>query len=595
MNDTGQSARRILTGVAYGAAVVAPLLLLLDLSASFLRDWPLHVWAIDYYAAYFRAHGDLPGVINLPSAVGVALPVFYAWLLYPLLGILSAVAGTALALRLALLGLVAVQFYALISAGRKILGHRGYAYTVAVSVIWATYSLTNLYNRGALAEYFGTGFYATALAFAASAAATDPGASRRFHGWLAGVFLLLAIGAHPPTAALAAGFTVLLGAGLIAGWRHWSLKLAGGDRAVLAGGVLAGAIILAPWIYANVVLGGQLSITHAAGGFQFRPDQCDSFWGRFAPFPYDGTAVENGIYTLGTPYLEAPINIVLLGLLLWNLELGRRLYRRPGAGGSIISDSPVREVLIVGIGWFVFLTVLSLSPWLAGRCGAFAPYIQYVYRLVSHANAALLIAVFASGAAVARHGGYRQFQHQTEVVLAVGLTVAVLGLGIKLQHAAVAAVPDAGPPPSLVAGQREIAQAYDTPGRVRNLRDEEARTAVPVAFPVSRSGTDFGDAGALRIERAQAGWVKTNAVVFPWLRVESDGQAVSADQQAQTGHFLAVHLPAGIHELRAVWQPDRAWAVLNRLSQAVFALVLLVTVAWAAVRVWPRRGGVTPT
>ena len=583
------STRRILRGVAWGAAVVAPLLLLLDLSVSFLRDWPNHLWFITYYGVYFRQHGDLPSVVNVAPVVGIALPVFYAWLLYPLLGILAAALGAALALRLALFAMVAIQFWALLSAGRRIFGQLRVAYVVAVSVIWATYSLTNLYNRGALAEYFGAGFLFTAIGFAASAAVVAPGATRRFQGWLAGVFLLLAIGAHPPTAVLAAAFAGVLGAGLIVGWwRRGRPRFTAIDGVIVVGGALGGTLVLAPWVYASGLWGDKLSVTRDFGGLQFVPEHCDTFWGRFAPFPYDAISLVKGIWVV-TPYLEAPVSVVLLGILLWNLELCRRSLHRTLPAGATVSSSPAREITGVATGWFVFLTVLSLSPWLAERCGFLAPYVQFVYRLVSHCNAALLTAVFASGVLVARQGGYRRFRHQTNIVLAVGLTVAVLGLGIKLSHGAVAAASDDNPPHPMLEGLVGVAQAYDTPGLVRKLRSEELKLAGTVTFPVGRSGADFGQLGPLKVERQHAGWMRTNAVVFPWLTLECDGQVLRADQLAQTDHFLAVYLPPGVHQLRAVWQPDRIWSVLNRLSQGAFALVLLFTLGWAAARQFGAR------
>src|ERR1019366_6421493 len=109
MSFRSESTQRILRGAGYAASVVVPLVLLLDLSANFAEDWSNHVWMIGYYGDYFRQHGDLPSVVNLPPAVGVAPPVFYAWLFYPLLGVVAAVAGAALALRLAIFGMVAIQ------------------------------------------------------------------------------------------------------------------------------------------------------------------------------------------------------------------------------------------------------------------------------------------------------------------------------------------------------------------------------------------------------------------------------------------------------------------------------------------------------
>ncbi|MEO6875786.1 MAG: hypothetical protein ABI222_13290 [Opitutaceae bacterium] len=581
-SETGLSVRRILLGIAYAAAVVAPLFLLLDPRAVFLRDWPIHVWIIDYYAEYFRQHGDLPTVINLVPAVGVAMPVFYGCLLYPVLGVVAALVGSALTLRVALALMLVIQFVALLSAGRKIFGHRGIAYTVAVSVIWATYSLTNLYNRGAIAEYFATGFYVTALAFGAAAVIAPPGSARRFSGWLTGCFLLLAIGAHPPTAVLAAVFLVLLGLASLVGWRREWWQLTGKDYGLLSGLLILVGLVLAPWLYANLGPGAKLAITLSPGGFHFRPDHCDTFWARFAPFPYDESSVMDGLNTIGVPYLEAPINVVLLGILLWNLELIRRSWRirtGPATTGGLATGA----IVIVAIGWFLFLAAFSLSPGLAACFQFLAPYIQYVYRLVSHCNAALLVAVLASGVLVVRHDGYRRFHHHTQLVLAVGLTVAVLGLFIKLQHAAATEAPD-DREIFLTSGQIEIAKAYQVPGLVRELSSAEVRQATNIYFPVNAPGSSFGSVGAVRVRLEHPRWVQTNAMVFPWMKLELDGWVVSTDQLAQVGQLLALHVPAGVHVIRPFWQPDPVWLRLYRISQAAFGLMLVITLAWSAVR-----------
>jgi hypothetical protein len=591
MSARSESTQQILRGVGYAASLVAPLLLLLDLSANFPEDWSNHLWMIGYYGDYFRQHGDLPTVMNIAPAVGLAQPVFYAWLFYPLLGVVAAATGAALALRLAIFAMVAIQFFALIFAGRKILGQTRVTYVVAVSVIWATYSLTNLYNRGALAEYFATGFFVTAIAFGAMAVAAKVASSRWFYSWVAGVFLVLTAGTHAPTAVLAAAFLALLAAGGVIAWRRSHPKMPTGTWAGLASGTLAGAVILSPWVYACGLFASKLSVTRGDRDFIFRPDNCDSFWGRFAPFPYDASAIEDGINELGTRYLEAPISIVLLGILLWNIELCRR--SRAQSSARVSASSAPGVILVIATGWFLFLATLSLSPWLAGCFGFFAPYIQYVYRLVSHCNAALLVAVFASGLLVARREGYRQHRQQTNLVLAVCLTVAILGLGIKLEHAAVVSRPAGDRPASAARRRMEVVPAYTLPGLLRELTGDEVRESSALSFPVGQGGAQFGEPGAARIELKQAGWVRTNVVVFPWMKVVSDGKELRADQRAQTEHFLAIYLPAGRHELRPVWQPDRTWSILRRLSQATFVLVGLVTLAWAVARWFARHASPT--
>ena len=594
MRDHGQFARRILTGVAYGAAVVAPLLLLLDLSAHLPGDASNHLWMIAYFGDYFRAHGTLPTVMNTAPAVGLAQSVFYAWLFYPLLGVVSAAFGAALAVRLAVLAMLAIQFYALWSAGRKVFGQTRLAYAVAVTVIWATYSLTNLYSRGALAEYFAAGFFVTALSWGTVAVVAQDRSSRWLHGWLAGFFLVLTAGTHAPTAGLAAAFLVLLAlGGAITGGREALRVMASRAGIGIAGGLAAGAVIVAPWVYASGLFAGQLALIRGGGGFIFRPENCDSFWGRFAPLPYDAAAVENGMNVLGTAYLEAPVSLGLLGLLLWNLELCRR--SRTASAAPEAAPFRAKSILVLAVGWFLFLTALSVSPWLAGHFQVFAPYIQYVYRLVSHCNAALLVAVFVSGAWVARQGGYRRFQSQTNVVVAVVLTVAVLGLWVKLQHAAVVIGAEGDRPASVTRRQREVVPAYTLPASVRELNDAELHGAAEVSFPVGGRGVNFGEVEAIQVVQRRAGWVRTNALVFPWLQLESNQQVLSGDRLARTEHFLAVYLPEGRHELRAVWRPGRTWSVLNRLSQAVFALVLLGTLGWAGARFLAKRTGAAPT
>jgi hypothetical protein len=171
----------------------------------------------------------------------------------------------------------------------------------------------------------------------------------------------------------------------------------------------------------------------------------------------------------------------------------------------------------------------------------------------------------------------------------VCLSVAMLGLGIKLQHAAVVSRPAGDRPASAARRRMEMVPAYTLPGLVRELTGDELRDSSALSFPVGQGGASFGEASPAQIDLKREAWVRTNVVVFPWMHVTSDGKELQADQLAQSGHFLYLYLPAGRHELRPIWQPDRTWLILRRLSQVTFALVLLVTLAWAAARWFARR------
>jgi hypothetical protein len=192
--------------------------LLLDPQVVFPGDWRNHLWMIGHYGEHFRQHGDMPTALNFSAGVGIAQPVFYGYLLYPLLGLLSSAVGANVALRLGVALLLVVQFVALISAGNRIFGLRRIAYFVGVSMAVATYSLTNLFNRGAIPEFFGVGFFVTAVAWAVTAAVAVEANRQIFFGWLAVVFLVLALGAHPPTTVVASATVAALGLGAAGGW-----------------------------------------------------------------------------------------------------------------------------------------------------------------------------------------------------------------------------------------------------------------------------------------------------------------------------------------------------------------------------------------
>jgi hypothetical protein len=166
----------------------------------------------------------------------------------------------------------------------------------------------------------------------------------------------------------------------------------------------------------------------------------------------------------------------------------------------------------------------------------------------------------------------------------VGLAVSLFGLGLKLHHAETMARPAGDRPASTARRLAESAHDYDVPGWVRRLKPEDAASAVLGTFPVGQSGAEFGQPGSLSLDLARPAWVRTNAVVFPWLELQSDGKAISAEQVAQTDGFLAVRSPAGRHELRVVWRPDSPWQALRRLSWLLFAAVLAVSAVWAAAR-----------
>ncbi|MGH9549769.1 MAG: hypothetical protein ACRD3W_10360, partial [Terriglobales bacterium] len=145
-------------------AVVCACLPLFDLRSVFAVDWANGMWITNYFGAYMRAHMQLPYVLNTFQLSVMAYPAFYGYLFFPLLGVFTTILDANLVLRAAAFLLLAAQFYAIYLAIGRLSGNCMFACLVGTLVTWAIYPLTNLYNRGALPEFFATGLLTCALA-----------------------------------------------------------------------------------------------------------------------------------------------------------------------------------------------------------------------------------------------------------------------------------------------------------------------------------------------------------------------------------------------------------------------------------------------
>ena len=578
----------------YLLSILVPLSLLVDTKATFYSgiDWDNNRWLIAYFGEYFRHHFCMPTELNTAVGVGMATPMFYGYLLYPILGFLAAFIGGDLALRLGCLLMVALQFYALLCAGREVFRHRGLTYAVAVTVIWSTYALTNLYNRSAIPEYFATGSLMATIGFAVAAAAESSGVRRPFYVWMAAVSAILAMGMHPPTAVMSGVFLAAL-AVLFAGvWTCGERRVSRVGIVAGFGGTMLGALILSPWFYLTLRIGPKLTIWANPFTILFYPERSDSLLGRLSPSPYDWLSTQRGTVDVSTPYLEAPIAFGLLILLGWFLAIRIRSSRAVTPMANDLLARAARLVVPMALGWFVFLLTLSLSHALADHFLFLGPYLQFAYRLVSHINATLLVAVFAAGAIARQTGALANRQHQGDVVAGVCITIAAMALAVKLSHGSAVAVDQASaeygligdPAPLVIRGGEYLVDFYATPAAVQELGDVEARSATRVAFAVGQNGSDFGQVETAQVRLDQAGWVLTNAVVFPWSRVWVNGTRWGGGELRRHGPFLALHLPAGSADLRWEWHPDPVWAALHTIGQIAFCVLMLITLFWPLAR-----------
>ncbi len=571
--------------------VALPLALLADLGANFFYDWHNHQWLVGYFGEYFRQHGAMPTALNVEGAVGMPQPVFYGFLLYPALGLLSAAMGAGLAIRVGALAAYLAQFAAVYLAGKNACRSRGLGFAMATAATWSIHAMTNLYNRAALTEFFATTFLTTAVAWGAAALAEERLSRRRLCLGLAGLFLALTLGSHPPTALVGSGLVALLGAiALALAWRRRAhlraeLRTAGGFGLLV---VLA----VAPWVQANLEFRHDLGVVGRYRELSLNPARTDAVWVRLSPVPFDPEVLAKGRLAEGTPYVEAPLAFALLVLGGWNVILLRRM--RAEEPGAATTDAGAKWFLAAGAGWFALMLAASLARPVADALRFLAAYVQFATRFTSHANLGLLVAVLASGALVARRGGYARHARASIGVAMAALAISLAGVIVKLGHGRAAQA--AGNEPHYAwrgdraamaaPGRTDAAGDYAAIRRMPQLAPAVAREAVKAVFPVGARGAKFGVVQGAAVELAHPGWVVTNAVIFPWSRVTVDGAEVPLAQRAGAEFRWAARLPAGTHRLAWEWRPDPLWHGLRLVSQLAMVAMLAAVVAlgWGELR-----------
>jgi hypothetical protein len=573
-------------------AVLIPCSLLLPLRGGFALDWVNHLWVISYFGDYYRAHGCMPSVLTTPQLAGEPMPIFYGYLFYPLLGWLSANVGPHAALRLAALGSLGLQFYLVRLVLRSLGSARGLAFAGACLVTWATYPLTNLYNRSALTEFFAGAWLTCAACCWFLFWRAGSNRSLWTHTLGLALFSVLAAGTHPITAWMGVWlFVVLAVAGVLAG-RGELL----GRRLVLLGVAGVGVVLcLTPWLYATAYFCGSLPIAPAVPAPLVTIDGIDQWYVRFFPLPLDLRCVRQPPSAVQTAYLDAQANVPLLALV--GAVLIKLLLRAPRRPGLLA----VAAVALVGV-YLGFSITLSLVPEATRLLPVPFTGAQFAYRWVNQINLALF-ALLCLALLVFRGGSGLPPLRVGGVFLGCLLTWAGAGLLVKLGHAAFVrqqgVMVNYQPGPQLPAVFYSVG-GYSTPTCYpASLRDD--------AGPVLRghwdvdAGAAYGVAQPLRVRAERPGTLLTSAEGFAWNRLYLDGRAVRREETRLVRYpefidptdrlpwnLQAIPLPAGEHEVEYRFEPDPLWSGLARLSGLALASIAL---GWIALLLIPVRRG----
>lgn len=570
-------------------AVVCACLPLFDLRSIFAVDWTNGVWMANYSAAYFRSHLSFPATINTNELVGMAYPTFYGYLFFPVLAVFSTIFDANIILRLGALLVLAAQFFAVFKVIRSYSGQPWLALAVGTLVTWSIYPLTNIYNRGALPEFFATALLTAAISIWFLLLRED---DKRNIGQLANLFVLsftLAAGTHPITALYGLAFIILtLPITLICR----AARLPGAMLKALVLPACLGIICLSPWVLATAQHNKHLGISESFHRVGYFSRSLDSPFARLTPFPIPWRGYQHRLQDdrVKTPYLDTQINVPLVLLYLCLIALfarARRLDKRAAA---------VTVFLLCLGAWITYMSVTIHSM---DRLGFVARSIQFAYRTITYINLSALVGIYMLFLSWRKVDTKIPTPTIPRWFASALLALSFTGLCVKLVHAEKIVKQL---PPVILASQRSDQElltlpqtfygfaSYTTPALAK-----VASTGIKLVHDVElkpSGGKHFGEMNTPEIRDAMSGWTVTNIQLAPWNNLWLGNRKVGYDEMAtKDSRIVLANWPAG--QWSYTFSPDPLWARRNAVAIPLFFAWLLGTACIAIAGLLKQRGDTT--
>ena len=542
-----------------------PLLWALPLQRQFYADWYNNLWIIAYTGEYFRRNLQFPLTLNTVQAIGVPFPIFYGTLLYPIAGIVSSVVGAAISLRILLLAVSWVQAGVVVKLVQAIYPDRKAAWAIAAVVSFATYPLTNVYNRSAIAEFVAASLLVSAccLWFRAVYCERETNRIACSAAWF---LLALSAGSHPITAVLGLScFAVLV---LVA-------IMGSAERRTVLGVTLWNAALLfasiSPWLYVTLTFHKQLLVMTVFPSVQVFSDSIGLGWVRFFPVPFDIRTLKPVLVrSILTPCLDAQINfgLLLVAVLLW-YEAFRQIRQRQLTMKNYVVAAGCCSVV------FVLTVYASLSTWAWAHGLGILGFIQFSYRLITYCDLALLLTVITllKGLSAVRS----DIRNRLGMYLAIAVALSIAGVLIKFEHAAAIEVTGVVPGTERTGNRAVLTELpqwfYGLDGYVAR---EGFKKAVGQGRLIRLSpdvDTHFGAVSPTLLNGS--GLFETNVQAFPWNRLVLDGKPLlPSDTYVTEYHRLAAYSARKQTSVSYSFIPDRTYVCLRWLSG-------IVVCAWA--------------
>ncbi len=278
----------------------------------FYVDWVNHVWILEYYTQYLREHWTFPPTINVEQGFGNPMPLFYGIFFYPLLAFASLLTGADLALRLCFAVLLMAPVGACYVLYQSLLKNTVLAIYLSISTNFSIYQLTNLYSRGALTEFFAYQLIllGTLISYHALLNKTKISDALFAFGFACFVF---AMGAHPVTLYLFCIFVCPIIVIYI--FNHRS-DFGNFSTLKLLFFSMSSMIILIPWLINTMIYQKILKITNSK--LHYFPQSIDSLWAKIGFFYLDQRVLDGGIFGTPTPFLDAPLPLILMTIVAFN-------------------------------------------------------------------------------------------------------------------------------------------------------------------------------------------------------------------------------------------------------------------------------------
>lgn len=556
------------------AAILFPALFLLQVRADFNSDWNNHQWMINYFGEYFRNHTCFPIFVNTQEVVGMPNTLFYGYFFYPLFGFFSSFLHAGFVIRLFVFFAFGLQFYYVRRVLTVDILPRFFSFVIACMTIWTTYSLTNLYNRSALTEFFAVSMLTCSfLCWVCFMREKEP-ARKKLELWTFFLFFILALGFHPITALCSSLFYAFL-------WIQSRKEIPYKKIAYYAlFFIFCSLFILLPWCYLSFYYSFETRISNAYYGNPpwSAPESIDAWFTRFFPIPFDIRLLRANLWSISTPYLDAQINLPLLIMVCLT------------AFWVFLFTSQKKEffkTLSIPLFSFFFFTGLSLSPSMNEHMPRLYRMVQMIYRWISYQNLSLLwiaICLFRS----------QSFQELKEVLYqklktlcTVCITYACVSVIIKtthvlpyyhLRHQPIATfwnrdfiAKEAIHLPSTYYGTFDY--SISSPYAFFNYKN-----FIEKKFSVSEKNGSFGEIQPLLIKGSRKTIpFKTNIQTFPWGQFYLNGKLLPKNLIQVDGsgyYFLKIEPTAGLdsytpeenHELTYKAHPDPIWITLRQIS-----------------------------